>query len=84
MKKSKNEHDPRKYSNYQFAFRVKDKAVLEALQSELEALYDRFNKGRDPHEPKGIRAVKINDIALKAIRIGLRELKTMKSWKWDE
>lgn len=83
MKKSKSEHDPRKYSNNQFAFRVKDKDVLEALQGELNALYDRFNKGRNPKDPQGIRAVKINDIALKALHIGMAELKKQKSWEWE-
>lgn len=84
MKKTKSEPDPRKYANFQFAFRVKDKEVLESLQSELEDLYSKFNKGRDPENPKGIRAVNKNDIALKALKIGLQEVKKMKSWEFDE
>lgn len=84
MKKSKTENDPRKYVNFQFAFRVKDKAALKAIQDELGVLYDKFNRGRDPSDPKGIRAVKMNDIALKAIKIGMQEIKKMKSWDFEE
>lgn len=84
MKKTKSEVDPRKYANFQFAFRVKDKEILESLQSELEDLYSKFNKGRDPKNPKGVRAVKMNDIALKALKIGLQEVKKMGKWKFDE
>ena len=84
MKKSKAENDPRKYANFQFAFRVKDKAALTTLQDELGALYEKFNKGRDPKDPQGIRAVKINDIALKAIKLGMQEIKKMKSWDFEE
>lgn len=84
MKKQKGESDPRKYANFQFAFRVKDRAVLDSLQNELEGLYKKFNKDRDPKNPRGIRAVKLNDIALKALRIGLQEVKKMKSWDFEE
>jgi hypothetical protein len=84
MKKAKANSDPRKYANFQFAFRVKNKEVLNSLQEELQGLYDKFNKGRDPQDPKGVRAVKINDITLKALRIGLHEVKKMKTWDFED
>lgn len=83
MKKSKNETDPSKYKNFQFAFRVKDRGTLDSIQGELNELYDKFNKGRDPDDPKGVRAVKLNDIALRALKIGLQEIKKMKKWSFD-
>lgn len=84
MKKTKKEPDPRKYANFQFAFRVKDEEVLKWLQDELEDLYEKFNKGRDSENPKGVRAVNKNDIALKALKLGLQEVKKMGKWKFDE
>lgn len=84
MKKTKTVPSPAKYKNHQFAFRMKDRVALEDLQNALKDLYDKFNKGRDPKDPQGTRAVKINDIALKAIYIGMAELKKQKVWDWFE
>ncbi len=83
-KAKKNEKDLSKYTNYQFAFRVKNEETLKTLQKELNDLYEKFNKGRDPHDPKGVRAVKINDIAFKAIHEGLKEIKKLKVWDFKE
>jgi len=83
-KPKKKDKDPSKYVNYQFAFRVKDEQTLKALQNDLNDLYEKFNKGRDPHDPKGVRAVKINDIAFKAIQEGLKEVKKLKVWNFEE
>jgi len=64
----------------QYAFRV-SKTERDELQAEVGLLYDKFNDGRDPENPKGRRAVKESDIALEALRIGLSALK--KKSKWD-
>ena len=54
------------------------------LNEELEALYLKFNPGRDKDDPQGRRAVKKGDILKRAISIGLNEVQKLKKWNWDE
>lgn len=76
--------DPSKYPDYhQYAFRAK-RAEVDAIQEEVEALYEKFNAGRDPKNPEGRRAVKAGDIALEALKIGLAALKKRSKWDFRE
>ncbi len=82
LKKPSN--DPSKYPAYsQYAFRA-SKEEIEGLQEDMNQLYTKFNKGRDPQDPKGRRAVKLGDIALEALRIGIETLKKRSKWDFSE
>lgn len=84
MAKKKIQSDPSEYGKYrQLAFRVSE-AQQERFQTELEALYEKFNKGRDSKNPKGRKAVKVRDIALKALDIGISALQKQTKWNFSE
>lgn len=76
--------DPSLYPAYhQYAFRA-TRAEVEAVQEEIESLYEKFNAGRDPKNPEGRRAVKASDIALEALKIGLSALKKRSKWDFSQ
>jgi len=80
----KQKKDPGKYPTYgQYGFRATGKEI-KLIQDEIDALYLKFNKGRDPQDPKDRKAVKVSDIALKALRMGLAALKGRSKWEFDE
>lgn len=79
--KQKQTKNPSEYGSYsQYAFRA-SRTEIEAIQVEIEALYKKFNKGRDSKDPQGRKAVKFGDIALEALTIGIAALQ--KRQKWD-
>ncbi len=54
------------------------------LNDDLNALYLKFNPGRDKSDPQGRRAVKKGDILKRAIRIGLNEIQKQRKWDWED
>lgn len=81
MTRKPSKTDRSKYSYSQYAFRATEEQI-EDIKVELEALYDKFNKGRDPKNPQGRKAVKLNDIALEALRIGISTLHKRSKWEF--
>jgi hypothetical protein len=74
--------DPAKYGSYsQYAFRA-SRAEIEGLQKEIDALYDKFNKGRDSKDPQGRRAENSGEIALAALKIGIVALQKRQKWEF--
>lgn len=76
--------DPSKYGNYaQYAFRA-SRDDIDALQKDVDTLYAKFNKGRDTRAPRGRKAVKVGDIALEAIKIGIKVLQKRNKWHFKD
>ena len=76
--------DPSKYPTYyQYAFRA-SKDEIEGIQADIQQLYDKFNKGRDPKAPQGKKAVKVSDIALEALKLGIVALRKRSKCDFSE
>ena len=83
MPKMKAKVDAGTYGTYsQYAFRS-SRHEIEAIQEQMNALYTKFNKGRDPKAPQGRRAVKVGDIALEALKIGIATLQKRNKWDFE-
>ena len=79
----KTKADASKYGTYaQYAFRA-SRSEIEAIQADVNALYEKFNKGRNPKDPQGRKAVKFGDIALEALKIGIMALNKRNKWDFD-
>jgi hypothetical protein len=77
MKKKKK--DESQLVSIQYAFRAGVEEI-ETIQRELKALHVKFNKGRDSDNPRGIQSVKLGEISLAAIELGIEILKKRDKW----
>jgi hypothetical protein len=76
--KKKNKEESQLVST-QYAFRAGVEEIA-TVQRELKALHVKFNRGRDSDNPRGVQAVKMGEISLGALKLGIEILKKQDKW----